>query len=510
MTINIKEKYTKVVLFGKPNVGKSTLFNCLTEKHHALISDIPGTTRDANIATVDWQDKKFELIDTGGILDDKLIAFSKKQIKALNKKEIKSDDDINFLVQKQSRDLILEADIILFMVDAKNGLLPQDKYLSLTLKDLLGRKKTTRNKKIFLVANKCDSPSIRNQIAEFNKLGLGNPYPISATTGSGTGDLLDVIVKNIETKSKNEVETVEKEEKDRTINVCMLGKPNVGKSSLVNSIFGEAKIIVSPVPHTTREPKDTKIEYKNHIINFIDTAGISKTGRKSIKKRGARNRLENLSIEKSLKVLRRAQIALLVIDINAGLTHQEAKLVEEVVNSKTSLILIANKWDLIEEKNRKTYTWEIYSHLPFAQWATIHFTSALTGSKVDKIVDLIIEIDKARKTEIPEGSLDRFLKNAIRHHTPIKAKGTKRPYIYKLKQETANPLVFSVKIGPKDTISTGYLKYLENRLRDKFKLIGTPITVYVEKDKKIHGQADLERPPSKKKPKGDRYRKIAH
>jgi len=463
-----KKNLPLVVIFGRTNVGKSTLFNCLIEKHQALISDVAGTTRDANWAQVEWQGKTIDLVDTGGIMDIKFLTQRKLQT-----------TDIEAKVQKQARNLLKRADFILFLVDARDGLLPTDKEL---VKFLM---KTIKNKKkILLVANKADNPKLRSSASEFNKLGIGEPLPVSAANGSGTGDLLDEITNKLPKTKSLQPTACSLQPK---INVAIIGKPNVGKSSLVNSLLGEERIIVSPIPHTTREPQDIELEYKKNHFILIDTAGISKKGRKTAKRVKDKNTLEKFSILKSLAVIKRADVALLVIDINEGLTKQESKLVEEIVKKQTSLIIIANKWDLIKDKDPKHYTREINIALPFAQWAPIQFVSALTGAKTEKILDLVAEIYQARHITIKENSLNKFLNRIVKIHRPAKAKGIKRPRIYELAQVSADPPVFKARISQKDTLNESYLRFIENQLRKKYGFIGTPINVYVERNKNVHG-----------------------
>lgn len=462
-----------VVIFGRTNVGKSTLFNCLTEKHRALVSPIEGTTRDSNIGTVSWEGIDFSIIDTGGIID----------LKFLSEKKI-NDNDIDAKVQKQAKDYIKKAAVILFLVDVRDGLLPQDRQMALLVKKLL-----PNDKKIILVANKADSPSLRKEISEFNKLALGEPVAISATNGSGTGDLLDILVKELKRSGFRKERKVKKDDA-KIINVSIIGKPNVGKSSLINAILGEEKIIVSPIPHTTREPQDTIIEFNDHKINLIDTAGISKQGQKGARQAKLKNSLEKISIAQSLRTLKKAQIALLVIDVNEDLTHQDSKLVEEILDQKVSIIIVANKWDLIKERDLKNYTEKIYSSFPFIQWAPIQFVSAATKEKVHKIMDLIIEVDKERETEISENALSKFLGKIVKIHRPSKAKGTKHPHITNFKQVGTNPPIFSITIGSKDTIHFSYIRFIENRLREKFGFLGTPITIFVDQKKHRHGAHD--------------------
>ena len=469
MSYELQEKYPLVIIFGRANVGKSTLFNCLTEKQQALVADIEGTTRDSNIGQVEWRGKNFSLIDTGGIIDLKYLAGEKN-----------TTNDIESKVQKQARDYLKLADLILFLVDARAGLLPQDKAMSKFLQ------KQPKNKKIILVANKVDGQKQRNETAVFNKLGLGEPRLISAATGSGTGDLLDIIINNLPANTAKQRPI--KEEPKPEIKIAIIGKPNVGKSSLVNALLGEDRIIVSPVPHTTREPRDIKIEYKNQIFKLIDTAGISKQGQKYARRKKTKQNLEKLSIARSLSALKRANIALLIIDINEKITRQDQRLVEEITKTKTSLVFLANKWDLIKKRDTKAFTEYIYSEFPFARWAPIQFISALTKEKTNKLPDLILKINEQRQTEVSPNALSKFLNRVVKIHAPAKAKGTKHPRIYELKQENSNPPVFSIRIGAKDTIHFSYVRFIENRLREKFGFYGTPITIRVEKNKRIHGK----------------------
>jgi len=488
-----------VVIFGRANVGKSTLFNCLTEKNQALVSNIAGTTRDSNLNEVSWRGKKFTLVDTGGIINLLREISAKKKPSSLEAK-----------VEHQARQYLTRADLILFLVDAKTGLLPMDKQMALFVKKFL-----KPMEKIILVANKVDNFRQAAESAEFNKLALGEPFPVSAATGAGTGDLLDLIIKKIYpvrnfnlhqgrerqniisngvkpavvgTKNllSEEAKNLLSEEaknllSENSIRVCIIGKPNVGKSSLLNSILGYERVIVSPEPHTTREPQDTEIIYEGKPIILVDTAGISKKGTKT-------KGLEKHGIMKSLKALEKSDIALLVLDINKDLTHQDAKLVEEIFERKASLIIIANKWDLIAKKDVKKYSNYIYDSFPFATWAPIHFTSALSGSKTNKILDLVLKIDEGRKIILGDSQLNKFLLKIVKIHLPAKGKGARHPHIYELKQIEDNPPKFQLRIGVKDDLHFSYVRFITNRLREKFGFLGTPISIEIDKGRRTHGQ----------------------
>ncbi|MDD5291096.1 MAG: ribosome biogenesis GTPase Der [Patescibacteria group bacterium] len=462
MNSNNKNNLPTVIIFGRANVGKSTLFNRLVEKNQALVSNIAGTTRDSNINEVGWRGKKFIVVDTGGIID------LPKKISAEEK-----PGSIEAKVQHQARQYLKRADLILFLVDAKTGLLPMDRQMALFLK-----KSLKETKKIILVANKVDNHRQASESAEFNKLALGEPFPISAATGAGTGDLLDLIFKKIKFKK---IAVPGGEGEMEAVKVCIIGKPNVGKSSLLNSILGYERVIVSPEPHTTREPQDTEIIYKDKPIILVDTAGISKKGTKT-------KGLEKHGIAKSLKALEKSNIALLVIDINEGITHQDAKLVEEIMERKVSFLIIANKWDLIKKKDPKKYSNYIYGSFPFATWAPIHFTSALTGSKTNKILDLILEINEGRKIILGDSQLNKFLLRIVKIHLPAKGKGVKKPHIYEFKQISSNPPKFQLRIGSRDDLHFSYVRFIANRLREKYGFLGTPIGIEVDKGKKVHGK----------------------
>jgi GTP-binding protein len=466
-----------IVIFGRTNVGKSTLFNCLTEKHQALVSDIEGTTRDANLNKIEWCGNTFDLVDTGGIMD----------LKYLTGKNIKTGD-IEIKVQQQAREFLKRADLILFVVDNKSGLLPHDRLMG----DFLKKKKDLAAKTL-VVANKVDSHT-RDfpNASEFNKLGLGEPVCISAANGSGTGDLLDEIVKkmstisggNIPAEAEEEFETeVELKNDQKNLRVAIVGKPNVGKSSLLNAILGYERVIVSPIPHTTREPQNTEIEYADHNITLIDTAGISRHGHKG-------KGLEKFGIEKSVRALRRADITLLVIDISEPITHQDLKIAEEIIAARKSIIIVANKWDKIKNKDTKKYTEIIRERFPFADYAPIQFLSAQTKLKVNRILDLVITMNESRYIEIGDSILSHFLSKLIKIHRPPKCSGERYPRVYELKQTGVNPPRFQVQIGANDSLDNSYLRFIENRLREKFSFLGSPLVISVIRGKKVHGVAE--------------------
>lgn len=461
---NTKHNLPLVALLGRANVGKSTLFNCLIEKQQAIVSDIAGTTRDSNFGYVSWNNRDFELVDTAGIFD----------AKHLNHEFKKTEDTIDFLAQQQVRQTLDDAALILFIVDNRDGLLTEDRHLAAALK-----KNPELLKKTILVVNKVDSQKHANEAFNFVKLGLGQPRLISATTGSGTGDLLDEVVVRLKPFADEKIIV---EDRHDEIKICIIGKPNVGKSSLLNAVLGYERVIVSDEPHTTREPQDTLITWEGKKIRFVDTAGISRQGHKG-------DGLQTLGIGKSLHVLDKADIALLVFDVSEPITHQDAKIVGEIIERHKSLILIANKWDKIEKKDTKKWTQDIYHELPFASWAPIQFLSAKTGLKVGKIMELITTIAEARKIEISDSQLQKFLMKIVKIHLPAKAKGLKAPRIYEFTQVRSNPPMFEIRIGSKDNLHFSYVRFMENRLREKYGFTGTPIKMSVVNNKRVHGVA---------------------
>jgi GTPase len=450
----------KVIIIGRANVGKSTLFNRLIEKPKALTSKLAGTTRDINIGQIYWQGINFEMIDTGGI---ETIVPSKK----LKKLSPELNENFALDIINQTQAALKEADLILFVVDIQAGLLPQDKGLSNSIKKL--------NKEVIFVANKTDSRKLENKVGDFFKLGLGQPLYVSAINGAGTGDLLDEII--IKLKKIKKSRKANKREIKNPIKMTILGKPNVGKSSLLNSILGEQRVIVSPLAFTTREAIDTHIVYKKKNIILVDTAGIRKQAR-------VKKGLEKISVNKSLQNAKHSEICFLVVDISKPITVQDNKLSKILIDSQVSLIFVANKWDQIQDldtKSQKKYEEHIYKMFPYLTWAPIIFTSALTGKNTNKVLDLAMEVYEARQIKLNDNVLNKFLKQAMKKNRPKAAKGVKQPYLQHLTQIRVNPPTFQVKIGFKDSLNNAYLKYLTNALRGKFKIIGTPVKIIIKK-----------------------------
>ncbi|NQU84095.1 MAG: ribosome biogenesis GTPase Der [Parcubacteria group bacterium] len=422
-----------IAIVGRANVGKSTLFNRLIEESKAIVSDIPGTTRDRNYGICKWRGKNLILIDTGGL-------------------DVGTKDIIEIGTAKQAETAIKEASAILFVVDAKIGLVKEDRDLARTLHKL--------EKPVLLITNKADSPALREK-AESNTwraLGFEDPIPVSAANGSGTGDLLDILIKKLKIKKGEDIF-----DKPFT-RIVLLGKPNVGKSSIVNSLLGEERVIVSDIPHTTREPEDSILVYKDRPFLLVDTAGIRKKAKVG---RG----LERIGVSRSIKALERANVALFVIDIDEELGVQDKKIARLIVDKQKGVIVIVNKIDLVEKEDTKEFVDIIRINFPFLDWAPVIFTSAATKKGISKILDLSLEIDEERQRKVEQKDLEEVLREIKAEH--------ERPKIYKLKQIKINPPVFGILIKRKTIVHPSFIKFVENRLRRKFKFKGVPIRVEI-------------------------------
>jgi GTP-binding protein len=487
-----------VAIIGRVNVGKSTLFNRLTEERKALVSTIPGTTRDLNFGVCQWQRKKFRVVDTGGIFEIKLKTQSTKHKNGEEK-------NIATQVETRARKIIDQADLILFVVDTIDGILNKDRLIAQLLKN--------SSKPVLLVANKTDNQTLFLKAQEFKKLGLGEVQPIAAVSGKGIGDLLDTILKKIkkschsDRKPTSEALSVEVEESLRSskkenlrnpstllgmtnkkyLNVSIIGKPNVGKSSLLNKILGEDHVIVSPIPHTTREPQDTYLEYEGQPIKLIDTAGIRR------KNKVHAGSLEAAGINMSIATLKKSDIALFVLDSAEPLTAQDAQLANLIVESGVSVILVGNKYDLFEanKDTTKELTNYFQRFFPFLTWAPIIFVSAKSGRNCQKILSLVMAVAQARSQKIPAKELSEFfdyLKKKMPPPRQQKKPGSEkkaRAQIKKLIQKDFHPPVFAILVANEINVPEPYLRYLENNLRDRFKFLGTPLKIVVEREVKL-------------------------
>jgi GTP-binding protein len=445
--MDARENLTPVIaIVGRTNVGKSTLFNRFIEERKAITSAEENTTRDLNFAPFEWRGIVMTAIDTAGI--------------DLTKKNATDEQ-----LKRQAQIAMDKADIILMTVDGETGPLPQDKALA---KHLL-----KSNKKVILVVNKVDNPRARRKAnkPDWLKLGLGEGNLCSAVNGSGVGDLLDVVVEEVQRQG---LESKPLPVPD--LKIVLIGRPNVGKSSLLNALAGEDRVIVSEVPHTTREPQDTMLTYtteegetKNILI--MDTAGIRKRSRVT-------PGIEYIGVGKSFKEMREADIALLLMDTSEGFHQQDKKLIGLIDRSWVGVMVLANKWDIAEEERIATVE-EFRDHLmqmlPFCRWAPIAFVSGKSGRNVGKLIPMALEIMKQRQKRIPQEEIDAFMvQMKARHHSAFK-KGTNRPKVFGMTQTGTEPPEFTLVVKKKETIHPNYLRFIENRLREKFGFHGTPI-----------------------------------
>ena len=425
-----------IAIVGRPNVGKSTLFNKLIGQRLSIIEDTPGVTRDRIYAEGEWLNRPFILIDTGGIEDDKNDYFLSQ-------------------MQQQTHMAIETADVIIMLTDLQAGVTAADTDIAAMLKK--------SRKSVILCVNKADTVgNLPPQYYEFYNLGIGDPVAVSSTHGSGTGDLLDAVFEFVEKKAHEE-------EEDDRIRVAVVGKPNVGKSSLINSILGENRVIVSDVSGTTRDAIDTYTDNKFGKYVFVDTAGI----RKKSKVDGS---IERYSVLRAFMAIERADVALIMIDARDGVTEQDTKIAGFAHEKGKACIIVANKWDLVE-KNDKTMNIkrkDITNKLLFMSYAPILFMSAKTGDRVQKMYEQINYVQAQNNMRVTTGVLNEVLADAIAKVQPPSDKG-KRLKLFYMTQATVRPPTFVIFVNKKDLFHFSYQRYIENQLRKTFGLEGTPI-----------------------------------
>lgn len=463
----MKPKHT-IALIGRTNVGKSTLFNKLIEENKALTSAIPNTTRDRNYGEIIWRGEKIKIIDTGGLDAFDFIANAETR-RCL----VSANASIEEQILEQTYNSFEETNLVLFVINGKDGVLPQEKKIAEVLRKI--------KQPVILVCNKVDSKNIEQNI-DINgilKLNFGEPSYISAKSGRGTGDLLDEVYKKL-FKGGKQKSLFPKDAEQKflfpTIKIALIGKPNVGKSSLLNSILDKKYAITSPMEHTTREPKDAVFNYKKNIFTVIDTAGIRK---KAHIKKG----IEDFGVRRSLETLENADVAILVTDVSADLSTQDNYLAEEVRKSGCGLIIAANKWDLINDKKTNTineYTKIFYNRFPYLWWAPILFTSALEKIRVKDILDLALDVTQEKNKIIDKEELKKFTKKFIEYHKPTRGKGAAKPRVKDFFQARTNPPTFVLELYPNADLHKSYLKYVENQIRKTFGFKGAPIRIDIE------------------------------
>lgn len=434
-----------VAIVGRPNVGKSTLFNVFAGEKIAIIKDIPGVTRDRIYADCQWRGTTFQVIDTGGI-------------------EPESDDIILKQMRRQAELAMDIADVIVFITDVKAGVTVSDEEVAQMLR------KT--KKPVILVCNKCDRVgNPPDELYEFYNLGLGDPLPISAGKKLGIGELLDSIY--------DKFDNIEPEvEDDETIRVAVIGKPNAGKSSLINKILGEDRVIVSDIAGTTRDAIDTYFENSHGKYVFVDTAGIRR-------KNKVYDKLEKYSVLKAKSAIEKANVCLIMIDATEGVTEQDEKIAGLAHEGGKGVIIVINKWDLVEKETNtmEKYKKQVYDKLAYLSYAPIIFISTVTGQRVDKLFDMINEVDKQNSQRIPTGLLNDVLADATTITQPPSDKG-KRLKVYYMTQVSTRPPTFVIFVNSKELMHFSYVRYIENHLRKQFGFKGTPIHMIIRERKK--------------------------
>lgn len=424
-----------VTLVGRTNVGKSTLFNRLVGKRKSITEDISGVTRDRIVDRVEWQGKEFTLVDTGGL-------------------DISNKEMMNQEIKSQVEKALIETDLILFVVDGKNGLSPHDKEIA----DVIRR----YSKPIIIAANKVDGHKVPDDIYDFYSFGFDDLAIISAEQSKGLGDLLDVIISHIDFSSYDEIE-------DET-RIAIIGKPNAGKSSLVNLLLNEDRMIVTNVAGTTRDAVDSYWTYNDHNYVLIDTAGLRKKSK-------VRENIEFYANQRTFDAVDSAEICIFLIDATVGVTEQDTKIAGYAHNNRKAMIIVVNKWDLVDKETNTMRQMEadIRNTLSFAPYAPIVFISVLKNQRIDNLLDMIEVVDNNYKTRISTGVLNNILQDAIMLNQPPQDKG-KRLKIYYMSQVDTAPPKFMLSINDRELMHFSYMRYLENQIRNNYNLTGVPFS----------------------------------
>jgi GTP-binding protein len=443
-----------VALVGRPNVGKSTLFNRLVGERLAIVDETPGTTRDRLFGEAEWNGRTFHIVDTGGIDPTH------------GGKTPLSIGSANFIgeIKQQAKVAIDEADAILFVNDGETGVASAD----LEVADILRRSQKklpdgTFWPPIFVVVNKTESKGRRDEAPQFYELGLGDPYPVSAVHGTGTGDLLDALVASFPEQTEAE--------EDESIKIAIVGKPNAGKSSLLNKLVGEERAIVSPIPGTTRDATDTKIEFNGLPITLIDTAGIRKRGK-------IEHGVEQYSVLRSFKGIESADVALLMIDATTGITAQDAHIAGFILEEWKSCVVIVNKWDAVEKDSNsmEDYTRKIRSDLNFMDYVPLLFISAKTGQRVDQVLPMALRVQEERLARLTTSKINAVIHNAQDAHPHPSHAGRQLKMFYGT-QVRSDPPTFMIYVNDPTLMHFTYLRYLENQIRAEYGFLGTPIRI---------------------------------
>lgn len=446
-----------VALVGRPNVGKSTLFNRLVGERMAIVDDTPGTTRDRLFGEAEWNGRAFHIVDTGGIDP----THGGKTPLSVGSADFIDD------IRIQAQVAIDEADVVLFVNDGQTGVTAPD----LEVADILRRSQKKREDgsffpPIIVVVNKCESRETMDAAPQFYELGLGDPIAISAVHGTNTGDLLDILVASFPEQ--------EAEEEDDSIKIALVGKPNAGKSSLLNKLVGEERAIVSPIPGTTRDATDTKIEVNGLEVTLIDTAGIRRRGK-------IEHGVEQYSVLRSFKAIERADVALLMIDATTGITSQDAHIAGFILDEWKSCVVIVNKWDAIEKDSysMEDFTRKIRADLNFMDYVPLLFISAKTGQRVDSVLPMALRVQEERLARLTTSKINAVIHKAQDAHPHPTHAGRQLKMFYGT-QVRSDPPTFMIYVNEPKLMHFTYLRYLENQIREEYGFLGTPIRIVIK------------------------------
>lgn len=444
-----------VALVGRPNVGKSTLFNRLAEERLAVIDEVPGTTRDRLMADANWSGVSFTIIDTGGI--------DPSQTSSGRTQEPLSVGSADFITQikEQAEIAIAEANVVLFLVDSESGVTPADHEIAQILRSHQQQSVGEPYPPVFVVVNKADNETRRSQAYQFYELGMGEPFAISALHGTGTGDMLEAVIATFQL-SGEEIE-------DESVKIAIVGKPNVGKSSLLNRLMGEERAIVSAIPGTTRDAIDTYLTYEDTPITLIDTAGIRKRGK-------IEPGVEKFSVLRTFQAIDRASVVLLLVDASISLSAQDAHIAGYITDAWKSVVVIVNKWDAI---TKDTHTMDEYTRLlrhelNFLPYVPLLFISAKTGQRVPQVLPMALRVQEEREIRLSTSQFNRVLQKAQDIH-PAPSKAGKQLKIYYGTQIRSGPPTFLLYVNDPKLAHFTYRRYLENRIREEYPFLGTPI-----------------------------------
>jgi GTPase len=423
-----------VAVVGRPNVGKSTFFNRVLGERRAIVEDVPGVTRDRNFARAEWNRRSFYVVDTGGLEPD-------------------SEEALPVAIRQQVESALAEADVIVLLVDGREGVHPDDDRIAQMLR--------RTNLPVVVAVNKLDRIPDELGHHDFWALGLGEPYPVSAVVGKGSGDLLDVIV--------SKLPPLEVDEEDRGLYVAVIGKPNVGKSSFVNRLLGEERMVVSEVAGTTRDSVDTPFRYHNRDLIFVDTAGLRRQARID---RG----LEYYSALRTERAIERADVCLLLVDATEPIHVQDLRIAEKAWKAGCGLIIVANKWDLVAKETNTAIEFEraLHQRAPALRWVPVLFTSALTGLRVHRVLDLVLEVAQNREARIPTHSVNEVLRHLLERKNPPHFRGIPVKMQYAT-QVASKPPTFVIFTNQPKGVPEHYMRYLHNGFRAAWPFIGTPL-----------------------------------